>query len=298
MLSWGEAAAFTQWPPGQDNIVAHTSFRSGGAGFATAQSSIEIGPLQCAQLALTASFPSVPTSPFSTAGIGRRVLMVDGGVVGVLSGLCGSQGFGGATFNPATGMWEFTGAMTGTADTTGMTFADADFDANGDGRFNAPDIPALVSLLGTQDPDVISRWDFNRDGVFDQTDIDFVQALVDEGLDSGIFGDADRDGVVRCDDRDALLANLGASLCGAGYNISLDQDLDGDNDAADLDALDAIPPSPLGDLNHDGIVNSNDISAILNLFGSNDPEGDLNGDGVVNSADISFILSNFNMTCG
>jgi len=49
-------------------------------------------------------------------------------------------------------------------------------------------------------------------------------------------------------------------------------------------------PCP-ADLNGDGVVNSADLSGLLNAWGSSGPTGDLNGDGTVSSADLSALLN-------
>jgi len=49
-------------------------------------------------------------------------------------------------------------------------------------------------------------------------------------------------------------------------------------------------PCP-ADLNGDGVVNSADLSALLNAWGTTGPTGDLNNDSAVNSADLSILLN-------
>jgi Ca2+-binding EF-hand superfamily protein len=52
-------------------------------------------------------------------------------------------------------------------------------------------------------------------------------------------------------------------------------------------------------LNGDGVVNFNDLNAVLSAFGQNGAglPGDLNGDGVVNFSDLNEILSAFGSAC-
>lgn len=62
--------------------------------------------------------------------------------------------------------------------------------------------------------------------------------------------------------------------------------------------VDPLPTSTIvpqvrrrGDLNEDGLVNLNDLSILLNGFGTSNTTADLNGDGKVNIFDLSIILS-------
>ena len=54
-------------------------------------------------------------------------------------------------------------------------------------------------------------------------------------------------------------------------------------------------PSPLGDLNHDGAVNTWDLAILKSNFGENpqNKEADLNQDGVVDQKDLEILLENF-----
>ena len=46
-----------------------------------------------------------------------------------------------------------------------------------------------------------------------------------------------------------------------------------------------------GDVNGDGIVDGQDLAAVLGAWGSNDPAADVNGDGVVNGQDLGEVLA-------
>jgi hypothetical protein len=46
-----------------------------------------------------------------------------------------------------------------------------------------------------------------------------------------------------------------------------------------------------GDLNRDGVVNSADLSMVLNAWGT--PNGDVNGDGFTGSTDLTVLLNNW-----
>ena len=66
----------------------------------------------------------------------------------------------------------------------------------------------------------------------------------------------------------------------------------------DYDTL-SIAVNPEGDAvktydtNLDGIINSEDLSAVLSAYGTYDASCDFNDDGVVNSSDLSLILNNY-----
>ncbi|HVU86100.1 MAG TPA: dockerin type I domain-containing protein, partial [Pirellulales bacterium] len=49
----------------------------------------------------------------------------------------------------------------------------------------------------------------------------------------------------------------------------------------------------LGDVNGDGIVNSQDLALITANWLSNGPVGDVNGDGIVNAQDLALVSSNW-----
>jgi len=51
----------------------------------------------------------------------------------------------------------------------------------------------------------------------------------------------------------------------------------------------AIP----GDINHDGFVNGQDLTALLSAWGTNDASADVDGDGIVGGSDLSTVLANW-----
>ncbi len=60
------------------------------------------------------------------------------------------------------------------------------------------------------------------------------------------------------------------------------------------------PPCP-ADLNHDGIVNTGDLTLLLARFGQSvapGSTGDINGDGVVTTPDLTALLVRFGQSCG
>jgi hypothetical protein len=58
----------------------------------------------------------------------------------------------------------------------------------------------------------------------------------------------------------------------------------------------AAGPSPLGDINNDGVVNSSDLSILIADYGTSNGSADLNGDHTVDIIDLSVLLSNFGQT--
>lgn len=242
-----------------------------------------------------------PKASDSFSGILRQGIIVDGQPHVVFNALCGNTGIG-VTFDELTDTWTYQQMMSGgpgmvSFSPTTLEFRDVDFDVNEDGRFNALDIQELADNIGTMDANFIARWDIDQDGAIDQDDVDFMQMLIDAGLDSGVFGDADGDGDVDCTDRDAMVAAQGLTLCDEGYNIALDANVNGVINQADLNAMDAIPPSPLGDIDKDGDVDGADLSQLLAAWETSNPDADLNDDGVVNGSDLATLLANWGATC-
>ena len=60
-----------------------------------------------------------------------------------------------------------------------------------------------------------------------------------------------------------------------------------------------VPPECPGDTNGDGVVDFDDLGAVLGQFGLSGPDltGDLNNDGVVNFDDLGILLGNFGTHC-
>jgi hypothetical protein len=197
-----------------------------------------------------------------------------------------------------------------------VAFVDTGLDASGDGRFNALDIAALESYYGQAHP----QWDFDHDGVVDSGDRAYLELLVNVQLDSGLIGDVNRDGVLDCADWAQMSPFPSATLGQVDYRITLDVDLDGDNDTGDGAAVlavwggdcdaDGVPDACqpcAGDMNCDGIVSFGDMDLLINSFAYPGcigwPEccpcsrGDLNGDGVNNFFDIDPFVARIGATC-
>lgn len=49
-----------------------------------------------------------------------------------------------------------------------------------------------------------------------------------------------------------------------------------------------------GDINHDGFVNGQDLTALFSAWGTNDPSADVDGNGIVGGSDLSTLLANWN----
>ncbi|MFO0875710.1 MAG: laminin B domain-containing protein [Phycisphaerales bacterium] len=62
-------------------------------------------------------------------------------------------------------------------------------------------------------------------------------------------------------------------------------------DTARLDDAGVVAPSPLGDLNQDGLVNGADLGILLAAWGSSDSVADLDCDGTVSGADLGVLLA-------
>jgi len=68
-----------------------------------------------------------------------------------------------------------------------------------------------------------------------------------------------------------------------------------------VEILPEAPDGPQGDINGDGVVNSQDLAILLGSWGVCDPApadcpADINGDGVVNSQDLAILLGNWGAT--
>ncbi len=64
----------------------------------------------------------------------------------------------------------------------------------------------------------------------------------------------------------------------------------------DGDDVSALLASSLGDMNNDGVIGAGDVSILLSNFGSDDIAYDLNFDGVVNSGDLAEMLARYGET--
>ena len=54
-------------------------------------------------------------------------------------------------------------------------------------------------------------------------------------------------------------------------------------------------PGTLGDLNHDGVINVSDVTALINMIlGTSAPQldiADMNGDGIINVSDVTALIN-------
>ncbi len=217
--------------------------------------------------------------------------------------------------NPNTGAWETdfvsnVGAGEHSSSMRTWSYSDQAFDVTGylrrdnEGRFNQADVDALADLV-TSDPNLAARWDVDGDGVATAADVALLQTLVDLHLDSGFFGDVDRDGTPDCER--AVLLLFGHHLGEAEYRIELDWDLDGDNDDTDLQALvwTFCPPCP-GDMNWDGRITFADIDWFVAALAGESSwthwpyqwrAADCDLDGWVTFADIDPFVALIGTTC-
>lgn len=133
------------------------------------------------------------------------------------------------------------------------------WDLNNDGRFTPADLsPATISNAlqtctssSNLDLECLGfQFDLNGDRNFDQDDLDIFADLFNCGIGTGLFGDANQDGRVNCDD---LAAATIFPLVGLG----------------------TTPPSiPIGDPDYifeldfdlDGLIDTNDETAFFNLL--------------------------------
>jgi subtilisin family serine protease len=58
-----------------------------------------------------------------------------------------------------------------------------------------------------------------------------------------------------------------------------------------VDAADALADDCAADINGDGVVNTQDVLAFLNLWSADDPQADFNGDGTINTQDVLAFLN-------
>lgn len=175
------------------------------------------------------------------------------------------------------------------------SFSDRLLDADEDGRFNASDLALLQSIAASDpnNPDYVSRFDINTNGIIDTEDVEFLQLPILLALDSGVFPDFNRDGVLTCSDLDAIDLRIGLNLEDADYDFTLDANLDGVIDGSDrFAAYQAVVP---GDLNFDRVVDLADQAILFSCWGL--PCGDLTGDGTTNNADLGVMYGNWGGTC-
>ncbi|USN99654.1 MAG: hypothetical protein H6810_03055 [Phycisphaeraceae bacterium] len=185
----------------------------------------------------------------------------------------------------------------------GVFLADT-YDLDGDGRLNCLDLAVLPDLLGATlatNPEAFPVFDLDGDGVIEDFEIDYYEgafeALIAVGLDNGVFGDANGDCDLDCDDFDLLPddSDLSIEICEPGYVMALDYDLDLVIDSSDIaQALAILQP---GDLDGDRDVDATDIQTFLAWFNAQDPRADLDGDGLFSLADTTIFIGWVNNAC-
>jgi len=135
------------------------------------------------------------------------------------------------------------------------------------------------------------------DQIIAQDDLDAIRAILDAGLDAGELGDCNGDDIVDCTDYAMLPASLTATICDANYKITLDADLDGDNDAADLTAVLALFPTadvvaPFG------ILDLTDITTLIAAFNAQTAPADFAPPfGIYDLTDLTTFTSAFTNPC-
>ena len=103
------------------------------------------------------------------------------------------------------------------------------------------------------------------------------------------LGDVDGGGAVNLADW-AQFAQWGLGALAPGREM-LDFDGDADLDAADVAAFWAKSAIPRGDLNGDGVVQADDLAAVLAAWGQSGVAADLDLDGIVGAADLAAVLA-------
>lgn len=227
-------------------------------------------------------FPWYPydlENPWSPPGTGARLEIVDARVV-----LTITDGSGPSTTVSRGVMSRFDGAPT----TRLGLFADAAFASDADGNFSANSFTVPVGGVITGLESVSTELKIDRFRVHD--------------------ADIDGDGIHCWTDRVRMSRSIGTSISDAAYRARGDFDLDGDIDASDLNAFNAIhdvqselnapcqSPCP-GDANIDGAINYNDVTSVLTNYGSSGPQGDADRNGTVNFGDVTSVLNNFGQPC-
>lgn len=175
------------------------------------------------------------------------------------------------------------------------SFTDSRFDLDDDGRFSQSDVDLLQLLVPSSNSDLAKRFDLNGDGFVTQVDVDILQELIDCGLGAGLFGDANKDGVVDCCDLDLIAGALGKAIGESGYIIELDFNLDGVIDATDEAEMHGY--ICIADWNNDYQRNFFDSAAFIAAYNNADPAADLNGDGLVNFLDVAMFQNAFAKVC-
>lgn len=190
-----------------------------------------------------------------------------------------------------------------------ITVSDAQLDADGNERFNERDWHLIQMTLGSTlqedldkynlyiEPDLNGNGVLNDDQIIAQEDLDIIRCLLDSGLGAGEFGDWDGNGIVDCNDYNAAPSAFNATIGDANYRVEIDNDLDGDNDADDRAAFDALYPT--ADIAAPfGILDLADLNTFIAAHTSHDPIADVAPSyGVWDLLDLSTFISAFNAPC-
>ncbi len=193
--------------------------------------------------------------------------------------------------------------------TDSFSVSDVRLDADGNGRFNERDWHLIALTLGSTlqadldkynlytEPDLNSNNDFIDDQIIAQEDLDIIRNMLDAGLGAGEFGDWDGDGVVDCGDHSTAPTTFNATIGDANYRVEVDYDLDGDNDATDRSAFDALYPT--ADIAAPfGVLDLADLTAFATAHANQDPIADLSPDyGIWDLADLTAFVTAFNTPC-
>jgi len=228
----------------------------------------------------------------------RKAVYISGEWLYALRGECGYRSVT-ITVDPMTGEFSVPGGVDHESGDPiqfiQLEFDDDVYDINMDGRFNQGDVDLLPQFLGATSDTEVGLYDLDGDMAVTMQDLSLFQALIDSGLGSGEFGDANGEGVPSCDELDDLVALGDASLCDSPYVIEFDFDLDGYVDSSDVAEMMAVA-RPRGDLDGDGIVGAGDLGLLLSAWGSDDPLADTDGSGNVGPEDLGFLLSTWDRT--
>jgi hypothetical protein len=189
------------------------------------------------------------------------------------------------------GLGDFSGSLSFNA------VNDQSVDFNGDGRFNEADVALAQSYVGNSWPTSgypsYLQFDDDGDGIADQSEVNRFEDLLNSGLDAGIFGDLNGNGVVNCVDFGLVPAGaFAAELGDAAYRIQLDQDLDGEVTATEQREFYKRVEHP--DFNLDGFVDFFDYDDFTAAYqAGTDMSADWNYDGFIDFFDFDDFSAQF-----
>ncbi len=181
-------------------------------------------------------------------------------------------------------------------------------DVNGDGKVDMADVDYLVAYVfkGGPAPDPVQRADLNSDGQANVIDIvmliDYLHLLQTANPERA---DINADGFVNWKDANYLLAYLFKNGPAPTPASLADVNGDGTPNIVDLVSLvdllrDYKTESYLtGDVNHDGVIDSQDIAYLISYTFQNgsppipEASGDMNRDGKVNVIDVVLLIDQF-----